>query len=327
MNKGAKVAIIVLNWNGHKDTIECVESLKKTDYPDYEILIVDNGSSDGSEAILRKKFPELKLIQTGKNLGFAGGANAGIRQALASSADYVLLLNNDTTVDPAFIAELVKAASLNPRAGILCSKVYFHSNPHPALPLKGLSPRKGGGDKEGSITDVIWYAGASFHPWLGWGRHRGYGQTDAGQFDRVEETPRACGCSLLATREFCEKAGLLDDKYFCYCEDTDWGMRARKAGFKVLYVPASKVWHKVAQSTGGPATSKSLYYFVRNSLRCVAINAPLHSPLRQARYFCILITNIMGLFTMGVPKMLGIKRIYQGFRDYFKGRFGEFKDL
>ncbi|MBI5888328.1 MAG: glycosyltransferase family 2 protein [Deltaproteobacteria bacterium] len=304
MNKGTKVAIIVLNWNGHKDTIECVESLKKTTYPDYEILIVDNGSSDGSEAILRKKFPELKLIQTGKNLGFAGGENIGIREALAKGADYVLLLNNDTTVDPDFAGELVKAASLNPRAGILCSKVYLLSRP-----------------------GIIWYAGASFHPWLGWGRHRGYGRKDAGQFDRTEETPRACGCSLMATREFCEKAGLLDEKYFCYCEDTDWGMRARKAGFKVLYVPASKVWHKVAQSTGGPATSMSLYYFVRNSLRCVDRNAPLPFPLKQARYFSILLTNLMGLVTMNAPKMLGIKRIYQGFRDYFKGKFGEFKDF
>lgn len=314
MNKGAKVAIVVLNWNGHKDTIECVESLKKTTCPDYEILIVDNGSSDGSEAILRKKFPELKLIQTGKNLGFAGGENIGIREALgagttgvgttARGADYVLLLNNDTTVDPDFAVELVKAASLNPQAGILCSKVYFLSRP-----------------------DIIWYAGASFHPWLGWGRHRGYGQKDAGQFDRTEETPRACGCSLMVTREFCEKAGLLDDEYFCYCEDTDWGMRARKAGFKVLYVPASKVWHKVAQSTGGLATSMSLYYFVRNSLRCVDRNAPLPFPLKQARYFSILLTNLMGLITMNVPKTLGLKRIYQGFRDYFKGRFGEFKDF
>lgn len=314
MNKGTKVAIVVLNWNGHKDTIECVESLKKTTCPDYEILIVDNGSSDGSEAILRKKFPELKLIQTGKNLGFAGGENIGIREALgvgttgagatARGADYVLLLNNDTTVDPDFAVELVKAASLNPQAGILCSKVYFLSRP-----------------------DIIWYAGASFHPWLGWGRHRGYGQKDAGQFDRTEETPRACGCSLMVTREFCEKAGLLDDEYFCYCEDTDWGMRARKAGFKVLYVPASKVWHKVAQSTGGLATSIALYYFVRNSLRCVDRNAPLPFPFRQARYFSILLTNLMGLVTMNVPKTLGLKRIYQGFRDYFKGRFGEFKDF
>ncbi len=297
-----KITIIVLNWNGHKDTVECVESLLKIKNPKCEILIVDNGSNDGSERILRERFPELTFIQTGKNLGFAGGANAGIRHALKKGAEYVILLNNDTIVDPDFAGELIKAAEGFKDAGILCSKVYFYDRP-----------------------DVIWYAGAGFNSWLGWGRMRGYNLRDDGRFDRTEETGRPCGCSLMVTREFCEKTGLLDEEYFCYCEDMDWGMRAKKNGFKVLYVPSSKAWHKASRATGGASTGISLYYTVRNTLKCLDKNMPLPFITRFFRYAGVAVTSLLSLFTMGVPKALGLKRIYQGMRDYFQGRFGELK--
>lgn len=295
-----KVSVIVLNWNGYKDTIECVESLKKVTYPKCDILIVDNGSTNASEEILRRKFPELTLIQTGSNLGFTGGCNAGIREALRRGADYIILLNNDTVVDPDFAGELVKVAESDKKIGMLCSKIYFY-------------------DK----SDVIWYAGAYFNTWLGWGRHRGYNQPDTGQFDRVEETGRPTGCSLMVTREFCEQVGLLDEEYFCYCEDSDWGMRAQKAGFKVMYVPTSKVWHKTSSSSGGSTTAISLYYTVRNTFRCIDKNNPLPVPLRYLRYLSIVSISLLSLITMKVPKALGIKRIYQGTRDYFRGRVGE----
>lgn len=297
-----KVFIVVLNWNGRRDTIECLESLKKVTYHDHEVVVVDNGSTDGSVEAFKKNFPELAVIQTGGNLGFAGGANAGIRHALKKGAEYVILLNNDTIVSPDFALELVAAAEGFKDAGILCSKVYFYDRP-----------------------DVIWYAGAWFNNWLGWGRMRGYNLRDDGRFDRIEETGRACGCSLMVTRRFCEKTGLLDEEYFCYCEDMDWGMRAKKNGFKVLYVPSSKVWHKASRSTGGASTGISLYYTVRNTLKCLDKNMPLSFIPRFLRYAGIAVTSLLSLFTMGVPKALGLKRIYQGMRDYFHGRFGELK--
>ncbi|MCR4287544.1 MAG: glycosyltransferase family 2 protein, partial [Deltaproteobacteria bacterium] len=146
-----KVFVIVLNWNGYQDTIECVESLKGVDYPDLEIIIIDNGSIDDSVEVLRRRFPALLVLETGRNLGFAGGANFGIRRALNDGADYVIVLNNDTVVDEGFVRELVEAAREHKDAGILCSKVYFYDRP-----------------------DAIWYAGAEFNTLLGWGRHRGY---------------------------------------------------------------------------------------------------------------------------------------------------------
>ncbi|MBI5468711.1 MAG: glycosyltransferase family 2 protein [Deltaproteobacteria bacterium] len=297
-----KVFVIVLNWNGYQDTIECVESLKGVDYPGLEIIIIENGSTDGSEEMIRKRFPELTVIQTGVNLGFAGGSNAGLRHALSSGADYMVLLNNDTTVDPSFVKELVRAAQTDERIGLLSSKVYFYGAP-----------------------EVLWYAGGGFNPWLGWGRMRGYGRRDDGQFDAVEETDRAGGCSLMLTRRFCEKVGLFDEEYFCYCEDLDLGIRAKRAGFKVMYVPSSKVWHKESKSTGGSTAAVSLYYTVRNTLKCVDKNNPLPFFLRMARYASLLAISFLSLFTMKTPKIQGVKRIYQGARDYFQQRFGEFR--
>jgi GT2 family glycosyltransferase len=298
-----KVFIVVINYNGYNDTIECLESVKKLNYSSYEVLIVDNGSTDGSNRILKSAFPEITLIETGRNLGFAGGSNAGIRHALAERAECIILLNNDTVVDPEFARELVEVSKRNKKGGIFCSKVYFF-------------------DKR----DVISYAGGNFNPWLGWGRHRGGGMRDEGQFDKVEETARPCGCSLMVTKEFCEKVGLLDEDFFCYCEDIDWGMRAKREGFKVFYVPGSKVWHKVSKSVGGAGNAISIYYNVRNTLRCLDKSKPLPFPFRHMRYATVPLTNLLGLFTMKIPKISGIRMIYKGLKDYFSGKFGMFAD-
>jgi GT2 family glycosyltransferase len=303
MNKvsSSHVSIIVLNWNNHSDTIECVESLKKISYPKYTLIIVDNGSTDGSENIIRQKYPDLPFIQTGRNKGYAGGINAGLKYAFETGADYIFILNNDTIANPKALEELVKAASDDKRIGMLSSKIYFYDRPN-----------------------VIWYAGASFHPILGWGRHRGYNEVDTGQFDVTEETGRPCGSSMMVTREFCEQVGLLNEDFFCYVEEVDWGLRCRKAGFRVMYVPSSKIWHKVSSSTGGVSTGVYLYYSVRNTLLCINTNTPLPFIFRLLRYGAVIMIFGISLFTMRVPKILGMKRIYQGARDYFQGHMGEF---
>jgi hypothetical protein len=293
------VTIVVLNWNNLPDTIECLESLRAVTYPALRLLVVDNGSTDGSEAALRARFPGLDVLQTGENLGFAGGNNAGIRRAFSDGTDHVLLLNNDTAVDPGFVTALVEAARANPRAGLLSSKILFFDRP-----------------------DVIWFAGASFHPRLGWGRHRGHGQRDVGQFDLVEETDRATGCSVLATRAFCEQVGLLRDEYFCYAEDLEWSLRARALGFQVLYVPESRVWHKVSRSTGGALSTAAVRYQTRNLLACVDAQLPLPLPARVLRWGAILVAAGFGLFTQGLPRREGAAAIVRGANDHFRGRRG-----
>ena len=294
-----KVFIVVLNWNGYQDTLECINSLKAVTYSNYRIVLVDNDSTDGSEALLRERFPDIDIIQTGHNLGFTGGNNIGMRYALDNGTDYILLLNNDTTVHKEFVTELVPIAEADKTAGMLCPKIYFHDRP-----------------------DIIWYAGASFHSWLGWGRHRGYNDRDRGQFDLTEETERPTGCSLMVSRAVCEKIGLLREEYFCYCEDLDWGMRAQNAGYKIMYVPASKVWHKVSRSTGvGSATP--LYYSVRNMFMCLDANKPLPALLRFLRFGIVLSAAILSLFTHAQPKAAGAAQICRGTSHYLQGRSGK----
>ncbi len=295
------VSIVVLNWNSYDDTINCIESLKKITYPEYEIIIVDNGSTDGSERILKQRFPELTLIQTGHNLGFTGGVNAGIRHALKEGADYIHLLNNDTVVAPDFLEELLKVAEKDGKAGILCSKIYFYHRP-----------------------DRIWYAGATFYSLIGLTVLVGCGRKDNKRFDTIRET-EPTGCSMLLKREVCEKIGLFDEEYFCYYEDLDFGMRAKRAGFRTLYVPSSKVWHKIGETTKGSLVM--VYYLVRNCMRFADTYYPLPAFVRHIRYGLV-----TGMFTLYVlitqkQKLKAMRRIYQGVRDYLNGRFGEFKEV
>lgn len=299
-----KVFIIVLNWNGYRDTIECIESLKKVTYPNYEIILIDNGSTDNSEGTLRKEFPDLELIQTGENLGYAGGNNVGIKYAIERGTDYILLLNNDTVVDPDFLIELVKVAESDKSIGILSSKIYFYDKP-----------------------DTIWYAGAIFNLKSGKSKHIGYNKKDTVEYDKVQETDRACGCSMMASRRVCETVGLMSPEYFCYGEEVDWSLRIRNAGYRVIFVPGSKVWHKVSASTGGRGKSYYIYYSVRNHLRLLNTYLPFkYKMLNLLRDMLVAGRYLLSLFTMNISKSDGIKNLWLGIIDYYRGRSGR-RDL
>lgn len=294
-----RVYVIILNWNGREDTLACVRSCREITYPGVRLLVVDNGSSDGSVAALRERFPDVEVLALAENLGYAGGNNAGIRHALAQGADHVILLNNDTEVAPDFVGALVEAAEADPSVGMANSKMYF------------FEPK-----------DELWFAGASFHPWLGWGRHEGYGEVDRGQHDAPVSLERACGCSLLVTRAALEKVGLLDEDYFAYCEDLDWSARARRAGFRIAFVPGSRIWHKVSRSTGGTGSGVSHYYYTRNMLRCVDANWPVAAPLRPLRWAAVVATALAGVVAQRVPWRRGGANVLRGARDFLRGRFG-----
>jgi GT2 family glycosyltransferase len=293
------VYLIILSWNGRDDTLACVESCLKVTYPSSKILVVDNGSRDGTAEAVRERFPQVEVLALGQNLGYTGGNNAGIRHALARGADHVLLLNNDTVVDPGFVDPLVEAVREAPDVGMANSKMYFFEPP-----------------------DTLWFAGASFLPWLGWGRHRGWGEVDRGQHDGVRWLDRACGCSMLVTRAACEKVGLLDDTYFAYCEDLDWSARARRAGFRIAFVPGSRIWHKVSRATGGTGSGISHYYYTRNMLRCVDANWPIPAPLRPVRWALVVATALGGVVAQRVPWRRGGANVLRGARDFLRGRFG-----
>jgi GT2 family glycosyltransferase len=229
--------IIVVNWNGRHDTLECLASLSDVTDPSMSVLVVDNGSEDGSQEAIRHTYPEVTLLETGSNLRYAGGNNAGIRFALEKGAEQIMLLNNDTAVDPAFLGAMTDTLQSSPDTGIVAPKILYSADP-----------------------GRLWYAGGEISFWTGTMRHRGIREPDDGRFDIPHDTGYASGCCLLAKRSVVERIGLLDETYFMYSEDADWCMRARRAGFRVMYEPRARVWHKVSVSAGGHLS----YFKLRN---------------------------------------------------------------
>ena len=220
-----KVSIIILNWNGLKDTIECLESLKKISYPNYKVIVVDNASSGNDVEVLRVTYGDyVHIVSNEKNYGYAEGNNIGMRYALGNNCDYVLLLNNDTVVDTDFLSELVRVAESDQKIGIEAGKVYYYDSPNRLQTVGG---------------KVNW--------WLGRLRH--YGEVDdTGQFDQVTERDWVYATAMLIKRQVMETISLLDPAFFFGIEEYDYCTSTTRAGFKVVYVPTSKVWHKGGDS-------------------------------------------------------------------------------
>lgn len=243
MERLGKVAIVVLNWNGRDDTLACLASLGQLDYPVYEVIVVDNGSSDDSAAAIRAAYPQVTLIETGDNLGYVGGNNVGLEHARTIGADYALLLNNDTEVAPDFLRLLVEAAEADPTIGIMGPTIYYFDRP-----------------------GVIWSAGGAID-W-GWGDTRmiGVDKVDQGQFGL---SPRpvdfVSGCAMLIKMSSIDQMGLLDPRFFAYYEETEWCVRVARAGFKIVHVPQAKIWHKISP-TAREASPQVHYYMTRNRL-------------------------------------------------------------
>lgn len=225
------VWIIVVNWNQQQLTLECLASLRAAADPACRVLLVDNGSTDGSAAAVRREFPEVEVLETGVNLLYAGGNNAGIVRALAEGAQLIVLLNNDTVVDPGCMRHLRSRMEADPRCGIAGPKIYY-----------------------AGARDRIWYAGGEMSFWKGELWHRGIRESDHGQYDVPGKTGYVTGCCLMIRREALERAGMLDESFRMYGEDADLCMRVRRAGFDIQYEPAARVWHKISVSSGGHLT-------------------------------------------------------------------------
>jgi GT2 family glycosyltransferase len=292
--------IVVLSWNGRDDTLACLESLAALDRDDVGIVCVDNGSRDGTEAAVRERFPSLPLIQTGANLGFSGGNNAGIAHALAHGAEWVVLLNNDATLAPDAIDAFERAARDRPRAGVLGGKVLFKDPP-----------------------DRIWFAGQRFNATLGYsGRPRGYGKPDGARYAGVVATDRAVGALMAVSRAAIDAAGTLDDDLFAYVEDVDWCLRIRRAGFEVLIAPDARAWHAVSAASGGEAAStNALYYGARNTIVVAERHRPLGragSALRRA-----MIALTFGAYALTrTDRRRALRTVRAGLRDGRAGRLG-----
>ncbi len=275
-----KVCIIILNWNGLADTVECLESLKKLTYPSYDIIVVDNASSGNDVEVLRGRYGDyIHIIQNDKNYGFAEGNNIGIRYALAHLApDYVFLLNNDTLVAPDVLDELTKAAEDDPNTGIVGPKIYYYD----------INGRK----------DVIWSAGGKirwWHPWVYDGI--GCNDDDLPQYQVLRAVDWVSGAAMMVKRRVLDEISLLNGDYFLGNEDVEYCLKARKHGFRVIYVPSARLWHKVGKSRQkhGPQLSDlpSYYRLVRRNFPLpVYIYQILLAPVLVARRLLFSLTTI-----------------------------------
>lgn len=237
------VAIILVNWKSPQYTIDCIASVKKLCYTNYDLIVVENGSDDNSSALIRQAYPEIKLMEMSENLGFVGGNNVAIREAQARGAEYVLLLNNDTVVDSDFLDKLIEAIQADPAIGIAGPTIFYFDHPETIWSAGG---------------EILWNAGLT--------RMSNIGETDHGQLGCApREVDFVTGCALLIKMEAIEKIGLLDPRFFAYYEEAEWCVRASRVGYKIIHVPTAKIWHKISLQER-EASPMVHYYMTRNRL-------------------------------------------------------------
>jgi GT2 family glycosyltransferase len=254
-----RVTVVIPNWNGERFLRLCLDSLRRQTFPDFETVVVDNGSSDGSLSLVKRDFPEVRALALGKNRGFSAAANAGIE---ASTTEYVALLNNDTEVDPGWLQALFRAADEHPEAGLFASKlVDFYDRrvldgAGDALRLSGLPYRLG------------------------------HGEVDRGQFDHPGYVFSACAAAAMYRREMLDDVGLFDEDFVSYCEDGDLSFRAQLAGYRCLYVPDALVYHMGSASTG-KRSATATWLGTRNSLSLLVKNLPLSAVPHVLPFFVL----------------------------------------
>lgn len=301
-----KVGIVILNWNGYEDTVECIKSISKVILKgiNLQVLVVDNASVDDSVRKLKKLIPKykainLQLLVNNDNLGFAGGNNSGMEHFLKKDTEHVLILNNDTVVEEHFLVELIKFAKAKPKYGVLSPKIYF---------AKGFEFHKDR-YKKSELGKVIWAAGGEMDWNNVFGKNRGVDEVDKGQFNKVVEIDFATGAAMLVNVKLLKKIGTFDDNYFMYFEDADFVKKATSSSFKSYYVPEAIVWHKVAQSSaiGGQLND---YFITRNRLLFGIKYAPNKSKAALLRESVKMILS-------------GRKWQKIGVRDFYLRRFGK----
>ncbi|MFA5644868.1 MAG: glycosyltransferase family 2 protein [Candidatus Ratteibacteria bacterium] len=316
MNILPEVGVVIVNWNGWKRTISCLESLLQIEYPSYQIILVDNDSTDGSIKKIVEWMKDRKekkdsitilneeeiasthssdkfiLIKNRYDYGFGGGANRGIQYALNRDHGFVYLLSNDYSFAPNALSELVQAALSEKKIGMAGSKVYAKN----------------------FQDQILWFAGSTHNQWTGNTAHRGIREKDIGQYNTPEQVTFLPGSSLLIRSDTIRDIGFMDERYFLYYEDVEWCIRAKRKGWKVYYIPASEVYHNIHDTINLPQR----YYLIRNKFLLTRDYFPWTLP-------------VVILFFL---RYESLNRLYRkewqiffyhwnGFFDFLRGKFGE----
>ncbi len=286
------ISIIILNWNGKKITEECINSLMPQINKNFEIIVVDNGSTDGSLKYLGKKFPNIKLIQNKENLGYSEGNNIGVKN---SKGKFILILNNDVIVDKNFLKEIWKNKN---KANILGVKNYYYNH-----------------------KNILWSVGSKVNKFTMKASLIGNREKDIGYYDHNFTPPQITGSAMLIDKKVIENIGFLDKTYFCYYEETEWQTRAKNAGYTTSWIPKAKLWHRVGFSTGGGRTPLSAYYLVRNRGYFIKKWAKFKIIAYAYWFFEVFMRIFYGL----LKNKKYSKMSWKGMTDFFKGKKGELK--
>ena len=256
------VSIVSINYNQSGVTLDFLKSVYQISYPNYEVIIVDNASPNDTPDLIKEKFPQVKLIKSEKNLGFAGGNNLGI---LASKGKYILFINNDTEVEKDFLEPLVDAFEKDSSLGMASSKILFFNSPG---------------------KNTLQYAGGTkINYTKGTGKFIGYGEPDTGKY-KTAYTELIHGAAVMVPRKLMQTVGVWPDMYFLYYEEIDWSEHFKKSGYKLKYIAESKVYHKESMSIG-KATTLRVYYMNRNRLLFTRRNASGFSKIKAVLYFSL----------------------------------------
>jgi GT2 family glycosyltransferase len=252
------VAVIVLNWNGLDDTVECLHSLMRVEYPRCETVVVDNASRQSPRQRIQSEFPSVTYLETEENLGYAGGNNVGIRYALEHGHDYVFVLNNDTIVEPGFLGPAIAVAESDPAIGVVGIKIMAWDEP-----------------------DRVWVAYGDLTYRHSLVRLVGYYGYDDGRYDQQRDVDWIPGTAMLFPRRALERVGLFDENFFAYHEDVDWCTVARERGLRVVFAPNARILHKGHRSSGGRGYVTPRQYLAgRNMVLFVRKHARWHQLLR-----------------------------------------------
>jgi hypothetical protein len=295
----SRIGIVLVNWNSYEDTAACLRSLAAITYPNVEIIVVDNASSDESATKLQAEFHGITFIRSKENAGFTGGNNLGIEYAMDADCDHVLLLNNDTFVLPDFLEPLVARMESDSKIAAVSGKIYYAPE------------TRDGADR------IIWYAGC-YRKWHMGYHHYGVEEQDIGQFDAPREIPYASGCLMLLRGGALRKIGVLSPEYFIYWEEADWCHRARDAGYICMYEPKSVIYHNFRSAALGYETPFHMYMQYRNAL----IYAKKHyHGLESLRFWLFYPIYMFYRFLLDIraKNVRAAKAIIWGVLDYFRG--------